>query len=146
LTLATQTRGSIWGDWFERVEPIRTIEDSMADVSQEDIHRRDTVERAAVERASKLPEIASLGPFQRRAAVRHYSCVLSPLLDVSTNPEVAAFFATGGASRAPTAGTIGMIWAIDLSLFQDLFSLKKTSIPWRPTDKYDPAARYVGGQ
>ena len=118
-----------WGDWFERVEPIRTIEDSMAEVSQEDIHRRDTIERAAVERASQLPEIASLGPFQRRAAVRHYGCVLSPLLDVSTNPEVAAFFATGGASRAPAAGTIGMIWAIDLSLFQDLFSLKKTSIP-----------------
>jgi hypothetical protein len=36
-----------WGDWFERVEPMRTIEDSMADVSQEDIHRRDTLERAA---------------------------------------------------------------------------------------------------
>ena len=118
-----------WGDWFERVEPMRTIEDSMADVSQEDIHRRDALERAAVERASQLPEVASLGPFQRRAAVRHYSRVLSPLLDVSTNPEVAAFFATGGASRAPMSGTIGMIWAIDLSLFQDLFSLKKTSIP-----------------
>ena len=118
-----------WGDWFERVEPIRTIEDSMADVSQEDIHRRDTVERAAVERASQLPEIASLGPFQRRAAVRHYSCVLSPLLDVSTNPEVAAFFATGGASSAPAPGTIGMLWAIDLSFFQDLFLLKTTSIP-----------------
>jgi len=118
-----------WGDWFERVEPIRTIEDSVAEVSQEDIHRRHTVERAAIERTSQLPEIAALGPFQRRAAVRHYSRVLSPLLDVSTNPEVAAFFATGGASRAPAAGTIGMIWAIDLSLFQDLFSLKKTSIP-----------------
>jgi hypothetical protein len=48
---------------------------------------------------------------------------------VSTSPEVAAFFATGGASQAPTLGTIGMIWAIDLSLFQDLFSLKRTSIP-----------------
>jgi len=118
-----------WGDWFERVEPIRTIEDSMADVSQEDIHRRDTVERAAVERASQLPEIASLDPFQRRAAVRHYSCVLSPLLDVSTNPEVAAFFATGGASSAPAPGTIGMLWAIDLSFFQDLFLLKRTRIP-----------------
>jgi hypothetical protein len=36
-----------WGDWFERVEPIRTIEDSMAEVSQDEIDRRDTVERAA---------------------------------------------------------------------------------------------------
>jgi hypothetical protein len=118
-----------WGDWFERVEPVRTIEDSMADVSQEDIYRRDALERAAVERASQLPEVASLGPFQRRAAVRHYSHVLSPLLDVSTSPEVAAFFATGGASRAPAPGTIGILWAIDLTFFQDLFSLKTTSIP-----------------
>jgi hypothetical protein len=117
-----------WGNWFERVEPMRTVEDSMAEVSQEDIHRRDALERAAVERASHLPEVASLGPFQRRAVVRHYSRVLSPLLDVSTNPEVAAFFATGGASHAAISGTIGMIWAIDLSLFQDLFSLKKISI------------------
>jgi len=118
-----------WGDWFERVEPMRTIEDSMAEVSQEDIQRRDALERAAVERASQLPELASLGPFQRRAAVRHYNRVLSPLLDVSTSPEVAAFFATGGASRAPTPGTIGMLWAIDLSFFQDLFLSKTTSIP-----------------
>ena len=118
-----------WGDWFERVEPMRAIEDSMAEVSQEDIQRRDALERAAVERASQLPELASLGPFQRRAAVRHYNRVLSPLLDVSTSPEVAAFFATGGASRAPTPGTIGMLWAIDLSFFQDLFLSKTTSIP-----------------
>jgi hypothetical protein len=118
-----------WGDWFERVEPMRTIEDSMADVSQEDIHCRDALERAAVERASQLPEVASLGPFQRRGAVRHYGRVLSPLLDVSASPEVAAFFATGGASQAPTPGTIGMLWAIDLNFFQDFFELKTTSIP-----------------
>ena len=74
-----------WGDWFERVEPMRSIEDSMAEVSQEDIQRRDALERAAVERASQLPEVASLGPFQRRAAVRHYNRVLSPY---STYPRV----------------------------------------------------------
>jgi hypothetical protein len=118
-----------WGDWFERVEPMRAIEDSMAEVSQEDIDRRDALERAAVDRASQLPEVASIGPFQRRAAVRHYSRVLSPLLDVSTSPEVAAFFATGGTSSAPAPGTIGMLWGIDLSFFQDLFLLKMTSIP-----------------
>jgi hypothetical protein len=39
-----------WGNWFECVEPTRTVEDSMAEVSQEDIHRRDALERAAVER------------------------------------------------------------------------------------------------
>jgi hypothetical protein len=118
-----------WGDWFEPVEPARTIENSMAEVSQEDLDRRDALERAAVERASQLPEVAALDPFQKRAVVRHYSRVLSPLLDVSTSPEVAAFFATGGASKAPTPGTIGMLWAIDLNFFQDLFSLKRTSIP-----------------
>jgi hypothetical protein len=118
-----------WGDWFERVEPMRTIEDSMAEVSQDEIDRRDVFERAAIERASQLREVAALDPFQRRAAVRHYSHVLSPLLDVSTSPEVAAFFATGGASRAPAPGTIGMLWAIDLSFFQDLFLLKTSSIP-----------------
>jgi len=118
-----------WGNWFERVEPTRTVEDSMAELSQEDIHHRDALERAAVERTSQLPEIASLGPFQRRAVVRHYSGVSSPLLDVSTNPEVAAFFATGGASCPAIAGTIGMIWAIDLSLFQQLFSSKQIIIP-----------------
>jgi hypothetical protein len=118
-----------WGDWFERVEPMRTIEASMAEVSQEHIHGRDALERAAVDRASHLPAIAALGPFQRRAAIRHYCSMLSPLLDVSTNPEVAAFFATGGASQQPRPGTIGVLWAIDLSFFQDLFSLKRTSIP-----------------
>jgi len=39
-----------WGDWFERVEPMRTIEDSIAQLSQEDIDGRDALERAAVER------------------------------------------------------------------------------------------------
>ena len=118
-----------WGDWFERVEPMRTIEDCMAEVSQDEIDRRDVLERAAVEQASQLPKVAALDPFQRRAAVRHYGHVLSPLLDVSTSPEVAAFFATGGASSAPAPGTIGMLWAIDLSFFQDLFLLKTTRIP-----------------
>jgi hypothetical protein len=108
---------------------MRTIEESIAEVSEEDIYHRDALERAALERASRLPEVAALGVFQRRAAVRHYSGVLSPLLDVSTNPEVAAFFATGGASHLPTPGTIGMIWAIDLNLLEDLFSLKRISIP-----------------
>ncbi len=118
-----------WGDWFERVEPMRTIEDTMAEVPKGDLDRRDVLERAAVERASQIPEVAALDQFQRRATVRHYNRVVSPLLDASTSPEVAAFFATGGGSQTPTPGTIGMLWAIDLTFFQDLFSLKTTSIP-----------------
>ena len=108
---------------------MRTIEDTMAEVPEGDLDRRDVLERAAVEQASQIPEVAALDPFQRRATVRHYNRVVSPLLDVSTSPEVAAFFATGGGSQTPTPGTIGMLWAIDLNFFQDLFSLKTTSIP-----------------
>src|SRR5947199_9231642 len=74
-----------WGDWFERVEPMRTIEDSMAEVSQEDIQHRNALERAAVERASQLAEVASLGPVQRAAAVPQYNRALSPLLYISTS-------------------------------------------------------------
>jgi hypothetical protein len=118
-----------WGDWFEPVKPTRTIEDSMAEVSQEDLDSRDVLEGVAIERASQVPEVAALNSLQKRAVVRHFSCVSSPLLDMSTSPDVAAFFATGGASRAPAPGTIGMLWAIDLNFFQDVFSLKTTSIP-----------------
>lgn len=117
-----------WGDWFERVKPMRSIEDSLAEVSEDELCHRDTLERAAIERATQLPDLASLDEFRQRAAVRHYSCACSPLLDVSTNPEVAAFFATGGASHPPSAGTIGMLWAIDLNCLADLFSLKTTTI------------------
>lgn len=118
-----------WGDWFERVEPMRRIEDSMTELPEDELHRRDALECAAVERASQVPDIASLDPFRKRAAVRHYSRVPSPLLDVSTHPEIAAFFATGGASQPPKPGKIGMLWAIDLNFLADLFSLKTTSIP-----------------
>lgn len=117
-----------WGDWFEEVKPTRRIEDSLKEVENE-LPLRDKLESSAVDRAGQIPEVASLDPFRKRAAVRHYSRVLSPLLDVSTNPQVAAFFATGGAWQPPTAGTIGMLWAIDLNFLADLFSLKTVSVP-----------------
>jgi hypothetical protein len=118
-----------WGDWFERVEPMREIEDSMTELEEDELHRRDALEHAAIERASQVPDVASLEPFQKQAAVRHYSRVPSPLLDVSTHPEVAAFFATGGASQPPKPGTIGMLWAIDLNFLLNIFLLKTASIP-----------------
>jgi hypothetical protein len=116
-----------WGEWYEDVEPSRQIEDSVSEIELE-LLRRDALERAAIERASQVPEVATLDPFQKRAAIRHYSRVFSPLLDLSTKPEVAAFFATGGASTAPRAGQIGMLWAIDLNHLADLFSVKTVTI------------------
>jgi hypothetical protein len=47
-----------WGDWFERIEPMRTIEDTMAEVPEADLDRRDVLGRAAVEQASQIPEVA----------------------------------------------------------------------------------------
>jgi len=117
-----------FGDWYERIEPWRSIEESLEEV-QAELPERDEIERAALQRAAKLPQLKQLDPFRRKAVVRHYSKVPSPLLDVSTSPEVAAFFATGGASRPAIPGKIGMLWAIDLNFLADLFSLKITSIP-----------------
>lgn len=117
-----------WGDWFERVEAMRSIEDSTAEVPDDELRRRDALELDAVTRASRVPDVARLDDFRKRAAVRHYSGAPSGLLDVSTDPEVAAFFATG-ASKPAAAGKIGMLWAIDLNFFAGLFSYQITSVP-----------------
>lgn len=117
------------GGWYENLEGIRDIEDSMMELPEAELRKRDGLERAAVERASRIKEVAELDDFRRRATARHYSCVPSPLLDVSTSPEVAAFFATGGGSTTPIPGQIGMLWAIDLNFVVELFSLKTSSVP-----------------
>jgi hypothetical protein len=108
---------------------MREIEDSMAQLKEEELCKRDAQEQADIERAAKIAEIARLGEFQKRAAVRHYSGAPSSILDISTNPEVAAFFATGGGSKPPRPGQIGMLWAIDLNFLAGLFSFEITSIP-----------------
>lgn len=117
-----------WGDWYEELK-MPSVEDCLADVSDDDLRQRDAREREEIARASRIREVAALDDFRKRAAVRHYSRVVSPLLDVSTNPEVAAFFATGGASTPPAAGGIGVLWAIDVNFFAELFSLKTKTIP-----------------
>lgn len=113
-----------FGDWYEEVKPIRVNEESAKELADEELRKRDALERAAIERASQIPEIACIDDFQKYAAVRHYSGVPSALLDVSTNPEVAAFFATGGGSQPPRAGEIGVLWAIDLNFLDRLFSFE----------------------
>lgn len=118
-----------FGDWYEEVKPMRVIEDSAAEVEKK-LSQYDVRERAAIERASQIAEVASLDDFEKRAVVKHYSEARSSLLDVSTNPEVAAFFATGGGSkRQPPPGQIGMLWAIDLNFLDKLFSFEIATVP-----------------
>lgn len=118
-----------FGDWYEHVEPMREIEDSAAELPEEELNQRDSRERAAIERAVQIAEVACLDDFQKRAVVRHYSGAPSELLDVSTNPEVAAFFATGGGSQPLPAGQIGILSAIDLNFLAGLFSFEIASVP-----------------
>lgn len=122
-----------FGDWYEEVKPTRVVEDSAAELLQlpekEKLDQRDALERAAIERAVQIEEVARLDDFQKSAVVRHYSRAPSALLDVSTNPEVAAFFATGGGSQPPPAGQIGLLWAIDLNFLDRLFSIEIASVP-----------------
>jgi hypothetical protein len=117
-----------YGDWYEEVRPMRVVADSAADVEGK-LNEYDVRERDAIERASQIAEVASLDEFQKRALVKHYSNAPSSLLDVSTNPEVAAFFATGGgANHQPLAGQIGLLWAIDLNFLDRLFSFEIATI------------------
>ena len=118
-----------FGDWYEEVKPTRVVEESAAELTEEDLRRRDVRERAAVERAAQLAEVATMDEFQKRAVVRHYTGAPSALLDVSTNPEVAAFFATGGGSQPPPAGQIGMLWAIDLNFLDGIFAFEISDVP-----------------
>jgi len=121
-----------FGDWYEEVKPTRVVEDSAVELQEnqeKELRERDAREHAAIDRAAQIAEVALLDDFQKRAVVRHYSGAPSALLDVSTNPEVAAFFATGGGSQPPTAGEIGMLWAIDLNFMSGIFSFEIASVP-----------------
>lgn len=118
-----------FGDWYEEVDPLRVVEESAAELKPEELDERDARARAVLERAIQIAEVACLDDFQKGAVVRHYSDAPSALLDVSTNPEVAAFFATGGGSQPPPAGRIGMLWAIDLNVLDMLFSFEIVGAP-----------------
>jgi hypothetical protein len=117
-----------FGNWYENVEPMRLIEDSIAELSESELQRRDALEASDINRASSIAAIAQLSHFQKRAAVRHYSGAPSSILDTSTNPEVAAFFATSGGSKQPHPNQMGMLWAIDLNFLAGLFTFEITSI------------------
>lgn len=111
-----------YGDWLEEVKPMRTIEASLEEVSQETLASRDAAERVALQQATQLSEVSSLDSLSQKAVVRHYAGVPSALIDVSTDPEVAAFFASNG-SHVRT-GQIGALWAIDLNLMATYLKFK----------------------
>lgn len=117
-----------FGDWYEEVKPMRTVEASLAEVPDDELLSRDERASIAIQRASQISAVERLTDFQKRATVKHYSGVESALLDVSTDPEVAAFFATG-AANPPPVGQIGMLWCLDLNLFTDVFSFEVSSEP-----------------
>jgi hypothetical protein len=96
----------------------------------EEIERRNRDEEAAIKLAApRLAETGIRDKFRQRAAARHYAGKPSSLLDVSTDAEVAAFFATvGGTGRPAEKGRYGMLWAIDLGPLADLLSLEATKI------------------
>lgn len=123
-----------WGDWHEEDPIYRKIEDSLAALPPAEIEERERREVEAIERAKRFPDIAALDEYRQRAAVRHYAGVPSSLLDVSADPEVAAFFATGAGSGVKP-GQLGMLWAIELDHIQRLFAPKVTSAPggWKAT-------------
>lgn len=111
-----------YGDWYEEVRPSRDIDDSVKELTDSLLRERDARESADIARAIRIPEVAALDQFGRRATVRHYCGSPSALMDASTNAEVAAFFATGGGAQPPAKGQIGMLWAIDLNFLAELFS------------------------
>jgi FRG domain len=116
-----------FGDWYEEVEPIRE-NDALAKELEPEMPARDARAKQELARALLLRGIQEMDDFRRLAAVRHYSSAPSSFLDVSTSPEVAAFFATGAGKTLPV-GQIGILWAIDLNALSDLFSFEIIDIP-----------------
>ena len=118
-----------YGDWSEEVEGMRSASKTVANLTDEELRKRDAAEADAIKRATSISSFAQLDDFEKRAAVRHYSGAPSSLMDISTSAEVAAFFATGAGGTAPPKGQIGMLWAIDLNFLGGIFSFEITDIP-----------------
>jgi len=109
------------GEWVEEEPGMRDFTELVDRLTPEELDRRDLTEQKALQRSQAVPEIAKLVAFRRRAAVRHYAEPPSPLLDVTSDIEVAAFFATG--SGQPVKEGYGLISAISLEFVAQLFQL-----------------------
>ena len=121
-----------FGDWFEEDPDFRSADSLLDRLSVEWLTQCGAGEERALALARQMPGIAGLDPFRQRAAVRHYSGAPSTILDVTTKPEVAAFFATGGGlprGASLPAGSLGMLWAIDLTFLAEFFDVSVEPVP-----------------
>lgn len=119
-----------FGDWYDKIEGRRTIEETAEDLPPDVLSERDAIERDKLERANEIADVRALDEFRQRCVVRHYAGAPSSLMDVSTNVEIAAFFATGGGASQPSpAGQIGMLWGVDLNFLAGLFEYEVSDVP-----------------
>jgi hypothetical protein len=119
----------VQGSWAESDPTMRNVDDVVGALAPGVLTDFDLREEKAVEVATaRFPAIAVLDPFRRRATVRHYTGVPSALMDVSSDVEVAAFFATSG-GVSPARNTFGMMWAIDLGMLVRYFHLATSPVP-----------------
>ncbi len=116
------------GNWFEQDPEFRSHEKLVEYLLKGELQDRDAKEQAALNKIAEHPELRHLSVFQQRAAARHYAGVPSSLLDVTTDLEVAAFFATG-AGEPVAAGQLGMLWAMDMNFLKQYFGMKVRSLP-----------------
>lgn len=131
-TLPKQARDEIrkvQGEWARDERPMRSAEEHAQLLSEERVRWFDEAERSATEEATRRsPSVAALDPFRRRAAVRHYTELASGLLDITEDPDVAAYFASAGA-KASGEECYGAIWAIDLNNLARFFNVERSEIP-----------------
>lgn len=119
----------VQGNWVEHDLSLRDIDELVASLSSDVLKGIDRREDKAVGNAMvRFPEIAALDSFRRRAAIRHYVGVPSALLDVTSDIEVAAFFATGG-ERPAARNALGILWAIDLGMLFRYFEVSTRPVP-----------------
>lgn len=111
------------GNWFEQDPEFRSHEKPVEYLLKGELQVREKKEQLALEKLAGHPELGHWSSFQQRAAIRHYAGVPSSLLDVTTDLEVAAFFATGAGNPVP-AGQLGMLWAMDMNFLKQYFSMK----------------------
>jgi hypothetical protein len=117
------------GTWYRKEEGMRSMENLVEYLSAEVVGERDEKEQVAIAAAKeRFKEVADWDTFRLQAAVRHYTRVPSPLLDVSEDPEVAAFMATLG-YQDDGEERYGMLWAVDIGRLKGLFAHEVVKVP-----------------
>jgi hypothetical protein len=118
----------IQGTWYRQETAMRSMDALLPHLPAEMVRGRDELERECVRHArARFSEIESLDEFRRRAAVRHYGGVVSSLVDVTEDPEIAAFFASGS-TPDPDEQRYGMLWAVDIGELARLFAYEVVKV------------------